>query len=339
MEYIDFYIENKSIDWLSKVYDGYDLHSSRKDKRTYDDFINLLENKNSRLSTSQTLNDFIISIEKMGVDNYIENPIVKLLIEKQSVSTFRTGVYPSDFKENNSGTTFNFSYDLEMHINFSLPIQIREWKKYFNRYSIAVTKEENNEEDVVFKSWDKIEELSHATKDAIIIDNYICANHNLDNLFSIIKELLSNRDSDEYINLLVVASKLYYNYSTEEEEDLSIVYNRIRNYIDNDINQKNVNFSFVKINTSENHDRHIFTNYYSFKAGNSFNFIDSKTKQIRLHSITDFEVIPHTSINRNDQTYAEYYSKNHLRAIRKLVVRSDENNCIGNKKSRLLGLD
>ena len=335
MKYIDFYIEGDSIEWMTDLNDKIYSCKSRTESRIYDDIFNVFENNFSRISTIQSLHSFIESIEKIGMENFVENPIVRILLEKQSNSTFRTDYTPSDFKLNNSGTTFNFSYNLEMPPNFAFPLKINEWINYSNRYSITVKKKVNTDDEASFKSWDKIEELSHPSKDFIIIDNYICSSYNLDNLFSIIKELFSNVDISNNLNFLIVTSKLYSKNRTKEEEvELLEVYKRIKLFIEK-LNFNNVNLSIVKIDTSENHDRHIFTNYFVFKSGNSFNFIDSKTGKIRLHSLTDFDIIPLTSFN-NEETYAGYYSRNHFKEIKKIIDNSNETNCIGNKVNRLL---
>ncbi len=342
MIFFDIYCELLFIDKFIEINKNIDIFDDDDKIGVYNNLIKIFKSNNTRISTKDGFRDLGYLFDKYegSEGEGIKNPLIKNYINK-----FIDGelgmleISPDTFAKNKYHRTFNFSNKVDLPPDFSNPPRMVEWKPYYKRSSkkvIPTNKKINLYSDDNLKHWSDISEFDHPSDSFVIIDNYICSRRDFNNLFSILKELLSNQNPSNNLDLTIVTSLFYFIDPTEnkKEESISEIYKKIDEFICKGLGLNNVNFTLVKATTKENHDRHIFTNYFAFKAGTSFNFIDIENGEIQLKSITDFDTIPLTDFNKKE-TYAQYY-KTHLTLIKDIVLKAKKGNFIGNRKNRIL---
>ncbi|QZE15765.1 hypothetical protein K4L44_08005 [Halosquirtibacter laminarini] len=230
--------------------------------------------------------------------------------------------------------SFNESFDSIPKIEMDEILQ--RWQPYTEGRTICINPKDPLDND--FYSWQSLKELGHPSSSFVLVDNYICAHYNISNLISILEAYLrGQKECHEKLHITIVTSKIYTKgRDSIEPTEISVLKKRIDREIQKSIDKDCYNLNIVLCKTSDNHDRHIFTDYYTFRSGNSFNYFDNQTMEIRLRSMTDLEVIPNTARNK-EQLYDSYF-ENHRLSVRTLIENADDDCVAGGKINRLLGI-
>lgn len=170
----------------------------------------------------------------------------------------------------------------------------------------------------------------------VIVDNYIVANYHamLNNLFRVLSVMLMKGTCNKEIHITIFTNKLYKNkHKQEQEESLENLYQKIHSHISSLLGRKPFKLGVVKISSSENHDRHIFTNCFVFRSGNSFTYFDQHL-QVSLPSTTDFDIYPQPAHRATDVKTADYYHSELAKFGRILLDKHHE--AAGYRLNRLL---
>jgi hypothetical protein len=151
------------------------------------------------------------------------------------------------------------------------------------------------------------------------------------NLFHVLKSLITNTVSSYPIHLSILTSKFYCRKETIEEVTIEEAYKLINDYLKIKLRLAHFDFTLVKTNMSDFHDRQIYTNYYVVKSGNSFNYFHYNGNSV-LRSSTTIDVQPWTGEN-GGFFYGETYEST-LRELKRIIQNATV--FIGSKKNRLL---
>jgi hypothetical protein len=180
-----------------------------------------------------------------------------------------------------------------------------DWQVFYAPHAIQISKSEEGE-----FIWDNMKRyLAQPLHSLVIIDNYLLANYAamLNNLFRVLSAMLSGRKLTREIHIAIFTNQLYLDRN-KNTETLDNIHRKISNYIRHDLSIKSFNLCLVKITSQENHDRHIFTNCYVFRSGNSFSYFD-KNGQVFLNSTTDFDIYPQSAMRNQEIFSADYYHR------------------------------
>lgn len=265
------------------------------------------------------------------------------LLDKKDSSPYK--FFFGEFKENGIS---------EKKIGFPLLSQdcfFDKWRKLEVETELAVSQEGRDEDSMLH--WDDLNHLRMPIHSIVITDPYLFSGkYNFDNnVKKLLARILPKGKVEYQIHLTILTQKFYFLSKNGPEEDISKIYTKIKNYINYDLNIKNINIALVKKSKTSTaskkksneeiifHDRLIFTNVFVYNSGNSLSYFDHYGK-IRLNNITDFKIIPVTSLakdkSQNYNSRANYYRK-HLKLIHRIIHNlSSEDKCHGNKKNRLL---
>lgn len=200
------------------------------------------------------------------------------------------------------------------------------------------------------RNWADLAVYKQPVYSIIIVDNYVLSHYWSveNNLFQLLRYLLLDKNVEQEVEIVIITRQFYWKKGTRgrgaPEEDISVVYNRIKRFLSRYLN-KDFQLTLLKKGhfdsdyKEEFHDRYIFTNTCVYRSGNTFNYFGRNGESITA-GVTDFEIIPLTARNesagRNPQYYLEHF-QGHLRQIAS-ILRDDKKQhlCVGPKRSRLL---
>ncbi len=210
---------------------------------------------------------------------------------------------------------------------------LAEGAKHFSPFTISVKGKNSYEQKD--NGWQSIQIPSHPCNAVIISDNYLLGNkHNLENnLFFIFDKLMPERELDVEFDITIFSSRFYpckSKESTPTIKDLKIVEEDILNLLRVELNYTRVNLTIVEMEKRDYHDRHIITNGFVLKSGNSFSFFGKDSKPI-LPSDTTIDIHPLPADNRD-----EYYAITYTPFIKRLEeIMQKSKVYTGTKKNRL----
>ena len=211
---------------------------------------------------------------------------------------------------------------------------LEQWRLYGKMETISI--EKNNKSGL--KKWEEIERLKHPLNSLIICDNYILSEERLlaNNLFPILKALLPTKDINEKVNVMIIYSQESKAIIQNQVLSTKILADIIHKYIQQQLFLKNIEVCVIKANSLFYHDRRIFTNYFAFESGNTFNYFDSSgAGRIR----TKLHIFPFIALNK-DKSYL-YSFLDDLSLIKDLIRKSNSNSAteiIGSPSNKLLNI-
>ncbi len=214
---------------------------------------------------------------------------------------------------------------------------LNDWKKYYKTNTVVVPKQKIPNSKF---GWNKLSLPKHYSNSLIVCDNYLLHNKIKmeNNLFFILDLFLPDSDLQIKFDLTIISSSFYNCYNESNKKyvkptlsDIEVIYNEILNYIDIHFSLLNINLTLVSKKLSDYHDRHLYTNGFVFKSGNSFNYFDENDYPI-LPSETSLDIQPFVADN-NEKTIAATYSP-FLKSIKDILNNSKIFK--GSKENRLL---
>ena len=215
---------------------------------------------------------------------------------------------------------------------------LNDWKRYYKSNTTVVPKQQVPNISI---GWKELSIPKHFCNSLILCDNYLLHDKLKmeNNLFSILDLLLPTIDLMISFDLTIFSSAFYncFNekakkYKVPNNNEIMEIRQEILKYIKIDLNIQNINFSLVYNKFNKYHDRHLFTNGFVFKSGNSFNYFDETGHPI-LPSETTLDIQPYPADN-GESTIAETYIP-FLKSLKEIAEKSTI--YIGTKENRLLG--
>lgn len=240
-------------------------------------------------------------------------------------------------------SSLDFVFENESEINKSVATKyginyfnsenfLQLWSKFSQIYTICIPARDSNQ--TFIKGWYDFELPKYSFNSMIICDNYLFSRKSniLNNFIPLIKSLLLETPKDIDFDLTIFTSKFYTceNYISINNEKLNIVYNDIKKAIKDKLKIKNLNLTLIYKKLNEYHDRHIITNTFILKSGNSFSYFGDNC-QLILPNETTIDILPLT-LDYNNKTYFEIY-KPIFNRLKKILESS--NTFIGSKSNRL----
>jgi hypothetical protein len=223
--------------------------------------------------------------------------------------------------------------------NFGSNEILLKWPKYYKPDAVLINDKRSKELGI---GWSLLNNYKHSCNSVVICDNYLLSSKNrmLNNLLPILSVLLPDDMLKIPIDLTIVSSYFYNCYSLEirkynhpTKQHLIDIKKEVLKNLKNKLGSTQVNLSIVFKELSEYHDRHIFTNNFVLKSGNSFTYFDRQGRSI-LPSQTVFDIWPFQADNR-DKTYGhEFFPL--LKSVSDIVQKSEI--FIGSKSNRLFNL-
>lgn len=212
-----------------------------------------------------------------------------------------------------------------------------EGAKFFSPYTIAV---EGKKPDVQEgNGWQNVDIPKHPCNAMIIADNYLLGNiKNLrNNLCSIFDKLIPQQELEIDFDITIFSHHFYPCEAAKGKQprptidDLKRVEEDILNLLRIELNYNKVNLSIIHLTDKKHyHERHIFTNSFVLKSGNSFSYFGKDGKPI-LPSDTTLDIDPLPADN-NDEYYAITYTP-FVKRLKEIMLKSKV--FIGSRKNRL----
>ncbi len=334
--------------YLGKVY----IHHSFLE-RVFLDITNSLQDVYSYISEeseNQYLRDLIFFIKRsdLVIDLTPEeiisstNPIIKLIAKSPAVKLFPN---PRVFEELKNETFFEKKYFdfffLDMPKTFANDLE----KKYgvliftpenyrrrlyllFGFQELDIKKHQHAE-----KLWRKISKQRHPISSLILVDNYILTN-NISGIQNIAKIISSIQSSSSLKKDLCITVFTVNEVSKENQEDLTEELKTL---------DLNANVSLVKLDTWENHDRNIYTDYFRITSGHGFDVvrINPKSNFPVIIRETNIFIRPYSLINDRN-SFLDF--KKNLIKLRRIYMNARLNKdpdikFVGGNKNQLLEID
>lgn len=247
-------------------------------------------------------------------------------------------------KIHDKGSPYKYFFlEKEFEVSLNAPIihseeVYKHWKFLSQSPSFIVDKrnhERDNEKYIKLPGYKSaLRDYCYPINSIVIVDNYLFAferngRHKEkveNNVIPLLEALLLKSNTKSIIQILIICHQYY--------EPINQVHNFLRERFKDKFRDLDIKLTLVECEVNENHDRHIYTNLFTLKSGNTFsNYFDSKGK-IKLTSITDFEVKGHPAKCDNAPNQLSYY-QSHLKVVRDIVIK-DKNRRVGQPKNRLL---
>lgn len=163
-------------------------------------------------------------------------------------------------------------------------------------------------EDIGSDGWQILEKFRHPINAILMIDRYFFDFYlNIENnLFPLLKVLLSDQKLDIPLDLTILTEKIKQNMHTQiQEKDLMKIYSRIAYHLKNEMGFNLVNLTLCKIPSylgPKIHDRQIFTNYFFITSGSGFGCFN-KNGQSSLPMSTTIQLTPVTNYNLSHKKF------------------------------------
>ncbi len=198
---------------------------------------------------------------------------------------------------------------------------------------------ERSKKHVENSGWSKLELPDLKGNAYIIADNYLLGRK--ENLTNNVKPLLDiilpENDLSIPIDITFFSFQFFPCYIAEKkafrdpsESDIKLVFDSLNSLLNNDLCLNNVNLTLVAMKKKQYHERHIFSNHYVLKSGNSFTYFNHEGKPI-LPSDTSLDIHPLPADNSD-----EYFAITYTPFVRKLKSIMDNNPLVmGSKENRL----
>jgi hypothetical protein len=324
---------------------------SQKNKFNVEDSSDSLEVWRSLLKFYREKAKLIINLNEVKVNDLVygfESALMReLLIVRASQSSPDVLVYAnnSDFKLSDIQPIYQYdflfgdnakSYQIESYSNGVPYLSSEDFKSVWAMYSktgmgtIPARDSMHNGKT----GWGNLGLPKHNFNSLIICDNYLFDNEvNITNNFIPILDCLFPDNILEIEFDLTIFSSSFYNLKDKNQvtkSDISQIYQEILKALQIYLNLTNVNLSIIYKKLNAYHDRHIFTNGFIFKSGNSFKYFGENNKPI-LPSETTLDIHPMAADNGNN-TYAELYQP-FMNRLKRIVDESKIH--AGSKRNRL----
>jgi len=218
--------------------------------------------------------------------------------------------------------------------HFIIEETIKKWEKYYSTSTLKIPSKKE-----IFKGgWKSIGIPKQDCNAMIICDNYLFQNKwNIDNTIEPMLDIFfPPLDLEIPFDLTIFSTILKPSpdkikkaepISQVELEKLhDCLMERFRVYL----NLENINLTIIYKELRDYHDRHIFTNNFAFKSGNSFSYFGENNQPI-LPSGTTLDIIP-LIVDNKDEIFAQTY-KWFLNELNKLMQNSKL--FVGSKQNRL----
>ncbi len=183
--------------------------------------------------------------------------------------------------------------------------------------------------------WKWIEVFRHPINALIIADRYLFSYYwNIENnLFPLLRALLAGQKLDVTFDFTILTEKIYQNTHTKREEDCTAIFERIEDFLKNELDFKSINLTFCKLGAnlgSMIHDRQLFTNYFFIDSGIGFGCFDQFGNSA-LPASTKVGLVP-ISTRDNDERGSlwDYFINEKLE-----VMEHQDATAIGSKANRL----
>lgn len=187
-------------------------------------------------------------------------------------------------------------------------------------------------------NWDKLSHLKHYFHSAIIVDNYL--DHNTDvlnaNLLPLIRALFKGKLHKEHTHLLIATSK----------SDITRLHANLQKLLSKEGIE--IDLRIIKVQTLQNHDRHLITNQLWVSSGYGFNLLKHDQGKQKLKSIRETTIMIHPvffsasilSYNNDNQEFTQLAAMEIWSKLAKLdeeadLPRGNEAWSIGNKNERI----
>lgn len=263
------------------------------------------------------------SINDQFLESMANNPEYSLL-KKMIDKSFNSESVKLDLSNKNIGQellnspSFYFNEDPECFEynklgveNFTITGIAKEWVKYYKSNTIRI-----HEQNVIGSrnGWEFLNRFKHSCNSLLICDNYLLSTRAkmVDNLIPILKILLPENQLKVIIELMIVSSYFYncyseidHKYERPNKYHLQEIEKEIVKILKNKIGENHLKLSIVYKNLNQYHDRHIFTNSFVLKSGNSFTYFDKFGNSI-LPSPTTLDICPYQADNL-EATYGHEY--------------------------------
>lgn len=207
---------------------------------------------------------------------------------------------------------------------------IKLWENFYRTSTIAIP---SGDENTVI-GWEGLGIIPQPCNAMIISDNYLLSNKwNIDNtILPILNVFLPKDELEIRFDLTIFSSKFYINPNDDSLtiQEIEKVFDALLNKIDINLNLRNINLTIVQKKLNEFHDRHIYTNNFVLKSGNSFTYFGRGGKAI-LPSATTLDINPLPADNKGE-TYADTYSE-FLGDLKMIMNKSQM--AVGSKQNRL----
>jgi hypothetical protein len=203
---------------------------------------------------------------------------------------------------------------------------LKFWEIMYSVRSIPISSKVENSSHC---GWSFLKEFKHPINALVLSDRYILSEKKLAyNLYDILSNLLPVRDLNVDIDVAIIVYDVFGSKNTINDVHKDILDKLRRRGL------RKVNLSIIKtFKKFENHDRFIFTNYFAFNCGNSFNCFQKGQGGVDIAKVeTIFYSFPLTAYDM-EKTYFEAHK--HLLEVYKNIVNYPKNEKIGNGKNRL----
>lgn len=277
-------------------------------------------------------------INDQFIDSLTNNPeygLLKMLIDAAHTSDF----VEIDFANRNvehellNKSSFSFINDIESKEvskigieNFGSNEVLTKWPKYHKPDAILINDKKAKE---MGNGWGFLINYKHSCNSLVICDNYLLSKKHrmLSNLLPILLMLIPDEKLTIPIDLTIVSSYFYNCYSPATKrynqptlQHLIGIKKEIIKNLKDKTESNQINLTIVCKELSEYHDRHIFTNSFVLKSGNSFTYFDQQGKSI-LPSQTIFDIWPFQADNRDKTIGHEFFPL--LKSLSDIVQKSE----------------
>lgn len=190
-----------------------------------------------------------------------------------------------------------------------------KWKTYYSQrddYNLPI----DNISSPRFDNWAKLSDFKHPINSLVVIDNYLFCEFrqdgtkqfsHSDNLFAILKNLLSNNSNKLDLQLLVITDSRNINIDdalqpTSRDRRMNYIRNKLSDFIQSEFPLIRFDITIVnydkRIHTTEReHDRGVYTNYFYFEIGTGLNILDCSGRLINRSKISFY--LPIRSNDKN----------------------------------------
>ena len=282
--------------------------------------------------------DITFSTQGINLEDLTENPLARIFAQNAEhvgsgysrISSFQA-IVPKDFLEANPNCTFllrdsqDKSFDAEGYgvVATNSDAILGTWKKFARGTDFHVDRDEGD-----FSGFQDLLKFRTPVNSILITDNYILSQRSKikANILEILTNLIPKRRGDSKVPLEIMI------VTCTVDGTLPEINSFITEHLKKELRSAAVTVSIVKIKQESFHDRLIFSHFFYFESGQSFNYCNEMGKLFPGMS-TSLKAFPLPFSPSGKLPYADM-AKKRLRKLARVV--NDCLQCEGPKTNRLL---